>query len=499
MIFIDAIKVKVRDGQVTNRPVYVVIGVTVDGERDILGLWAGDGGEGAKFWLAGADRDEEPRGRRRVIAVCDGLKGLPEAITTVWDRTVVQTCVIHLLRNTFRYASRKYWDEMARTCGRSTPPPPRRPRPAVRRVRRQVGRPVPGDRQAVAQRLEEFVPFLDYDVEIRKVICSHERHRVDQRPLPPRGAGPRALPDRAGRAEVPVPGDPVAGPHREGPGTMGDQVEAGPQRVRHHLRRPHHPERGLTMPRPDPPLIPVSDWLVRRARSTCLLPSWLLSVVRPAGLKDRPAWLERSVASPLTGMCPPTDPVLPHVDGRRHGPWSRLGIDAHKRTHTVVAVDEHGRQLGDDARSAPRQQIISACCAGPTVRRRQRLWAVEDCRHLSRRLERDLLAAGERIVRVPPKLMANVRDSARTYGKSDPIDALAVARAALREPDLPTARLDGPDRRSGCWSTTAKTWWPNAPGSSTGCAGTCTNSTRAGSPRRVAGSAQRLRRDRRSA
>ena len=76
----------------------------------------------------------------------------------------------------------------------------------------------------------------------------------------------------------------------------------------------------------------------------------------------------------------------------------------------------------------------------------ERLWAIEDCRHLSRRLERDLLAAGERIVRVPPKLMAHVRDSARTYGKSDPIDALAVARAALREPDLPVARLDGAER-----------------------------------------------------
>jgi transposase len=71
---------------------------------------------------------------------------------------------------------------------------------------------------------------------------------------------------------------------------------------------------------------------------------------------------------------------------------------------------------------------------------------VEDCRHLSRRLEADLLAAGETITRVPPKLMAHCRDSARTYGKSDPIDALAVARAALREPGLATARLDGPER-----------------------------------------------------
>lgn len=123
-----------------------------------------------------------------------------------------------------------------------------------------------------------------------------------------------------------------------------------------------------------------------------------------------------------------------------------LGIDAHKRTHTVVAVDEVGRQLGvrvtqSTSTAAHLELVVWADRVGP-----DRRWAVEDCRHLSRRLERDLLGAGEQIVRVPPKLMAHARDAARTYGKSDPIDALAVARAALREPGLPTARLDGPER-----------------------------------------------------
>jgi transposase len=123
-----------------------------------------------------------------------------------------------------------------------------------------------------------------------------------------------------------------------------------------------------------------------------------------------------------------------------------LGIDAHKRTHTVVAVDEAGRQLGvrvTKATSTAAHLDLARWAGrfGP-----ERRWAVEDCRHLSRRLEADLLAAGEEIVRVPPKLMAHCRDSARTYGKSDPIDALAVARAALREPGLPAARLDGPER-----------------------------------------------------
>jgi transposase len=122
-----------------------------------------------------------------------------------------------------------------------------------------------------------------------------------------------------------------------------------------------------------------------------------------------------------------------------------FGIDAHKRTHTVVAVDEAGRQLACrtfETTTAAHLELLSWAETFGSQRR----WAVEDCRHVSRRLERDLLGAGQRIVRVPPKLMVDHRRSARTYGKSDPIDALAVGRAALREPDLPTARLDGPER-----------------------------------------------------
>jgi transposase len=122
-----------------------------------------------------------------------------------------------------------------------------------------------------------------------------------------------------------------------------------------------------------------------------------------------------------------------------------LGVDAHKRSHTIVAVDAGGQQLA----ATTIKTTSAAHLGGLRWAERlgdERLWAIEDCRHLSRRLERDLLVAGERVVRVPPKLMANVRTSARTYGKSDPIDALAVARAVLREPDLPAACLDGPDR-----------------------------------------------------
>ncbi|MHA6781112.1 IS110 family transposase [Pseudonocardia saturnea] len=122
-----------------------------------------------------------------------------------------------------------------------------------------------------------------------------------------------------------------------------------------------------------------------------------------------------------------------------------LGIDAHKRSHTVVVVDDVGRKLGERTLGTTTADHLALLTWAEKFGS-ERLWAVEDCRHLSRRLERDLLDAAERIVRVPPKMMAQVRDSARSYGKSDPIDALAVARAALREPDLPAAHLDGPAR-----------------------------------------------------
>lgn len=123
-----------------------------------------------------------------------------------------------------------------------------------------------------------------------------------------------------------------------------------------------------------------------------------------------------------------------------------LGIDAHKRTHTVVAIDEAGRQLGVRTTQATTTEAHLDLLRWAGEFGPERRWAVEDCRHLSRRLESDFLAAGEEIVRVPPKLMAHARDAARTYGKSDPIDALAIARAALREPGLPVARLDRPSR-----------------------------------------------------
>jgi transposase len=123
-----------------------------------------------------------------------------------------------------------------------------------------------------------------------------------------------------------------------------------------------------------------------------------------------------------------------------------VGVDAHSQTHTAAAVNgQTGEQLAVRevrAREAGHRALLTwALELGP-----ERLWAIEDCRNLSGALEQLLVAAGERVLRVPPKLMASERKKVRSFGKSDAIDALAVARAALREPDLPEARPPGPER-----------------------------------------------------
>ena len=111
VVFIDAIQVKIREGQVANRPVYLALGVTADGTRDILGLWAGEhgDGEGAKFWLRVLSEIKNRGVRDVLMVVCDGLKGLPDAVNSVWEKTIVQTCIVHLLRNSFKYASKRDW------------------------------------------------------------------------------------------------------------------------------------------------------------------------------------------------------------------------------------------------------------------------------------------------------------------------------------------------------------------------------------------------------
>ena len=171
VVFIDAMYVKIREGQVANRPIYVAVAVTVDGERDILGIWAGDGGEGAKYWLH-VLTELKNRGVKDVcLVVCDGLVGLADAVGAVWPQAIVQNCVVHLLRASFRYASRRDWPGIARdlkpiyTAATEAA--------ALDRFAEFCGRweaKYPAIVKLWENAWAEFVPFLSFDNEIRTVI-----------------------------------------------------------------------------------------------------------------------------------------------------------------------------------------------------------------------------------------------------------------------------------------------------------------------------------------
>jgi transposase-like protein len=185
-VFIDAIYVKVRDGQVGNRPFYAAIGVDLNGRRDVLGLWAGTGGgESAKFWM-NVLTDLKNRGVHDVFfVVCDGLKGLPDAVNTVFPAATVQACVIHLIRATLRYASRRYWDQLAKDLRAIyTAPTVEAAWAAFEELEEKWGKPYPAIPKMWRAAWEEFTPFLAYDVEIRRVLFStnaieslHARYR----------------------------------------------------------------------------------------------------------------------------------------------------------------------------------------------------------------------------------------------------------------------------------------------------------------------------------
>jgi len=175
VVFIDAIMVKVREGQVANRPVYLALGVTVDGQRDILGLWAGEhgDGEGAKFWLRVLSEIKNRGTRDVLMVVCDGLKGLPDAVNAVWDKAVVQTCVVHLLRNSFKYASKKDWGQVAKDIKPVyTAPSEAAALDAFAEFSAKWEKRYPAIIRLWENAWAEFVPFLQFDREIRTIICT---------------------------------------------------------------------------------------------------------------------------------------------------------------------------------------------------------------------------------------------------------------------------------------------------------------------------------------
>ena len=172
VVLIDAIFIKVRDTQVKNRPVYVAIGVDLDGQRDVLGMWVGPtGGEGAKQW---ATMLTELRNRGladALIVCCDGLKGLPESIRSTWPQATVQTCVVHMVRNSLRYASKKHWPTITRQMRDIYEAPTVDAAEAGFAAFAEQWKPIyPAMINAWEDAWNEFVPFLEFPPELRKIV-----------------------------------------------------------------------------------------------------------------------------------------------------------------------------------------------------------------------------------------------------------------------------------------------------------------------------------------
>ena len=172
VLLIDCLVIKVRGSQVANRPVYVAIGVNLDGERDVLGLWLGpSGGEGAKQWATMLTELRNRGLQDALIVCCDGLKGLPESIRITWPEATVQTCVVHMVRNSLRYSSKKHWSRITAAMREIyTAPTVEAAEARFAEFAGEWEQLYPAMIQAWRSVWPEFVPFLEFPAELRKLV-----------------------------------------------------------------------------------------------------------------------------------------------------------------------------------------------------------------------------------------------------------------------------------------------------------------------------------------
>jgi putative transposase len=172
VLLIDCLVIKVRGSQVANRPVYVAIGVNLDGDRDVLGLWLGpSGGEGAKQWATMLTELRNRGLQDALIVCCDGPKGLPESIRVAWPEATVQTCVVHIVRNSLRYASKKHWSRITKQMREIyTAPTVEAAETRFAEFAGEWQQLYPAMIQAWQSVWPEFVPFLEFPVELRKIV-----------------------------------------------------------------------------------------------------------------------------------------------------------------------------------------------------------------------------------------------------------------------------------------------------------------------------------------
>jgi putative transposase len=171
IVYVDGLRIKVRDkGAVTIKTAYLVIGVDVEGRKHALGLWIAEA-EGAKFWLSVLTQLRNRGLRDILICCCDGLSGLPEAITSVFPDTVVQTCVVHVVRNAMRFVS--YQDRKKVAAGMRaiyTAPTVEAAELELKNLDSTFGTQYPGVIDVWRRAWNEFIPFLDYPAELRRVV-----------------------------------------------------------------------------------------------------------------------------------------------------------------------------------------------------------------------------------------------------------------------------------------------------------------------------------------
>ena len=205
ILYIDALVIKVRtSGTVVNRPSYLALGVDLEGRKQVLGIWLGDGGEGAKFWLA-VLTELRARGAQDVIfCCCDGLKGLPEAIEATWPQASVQTCVVHLIRASLRYCSWKDRKQVARPQADLHRYQPGGRPGGPGHLRARARRPPSGHRRPVAQLLGAVHPLPGLPSSDPQNRLHHQPARVGQLPAAQGFQDPRSLPRRRLGAQAPA-------------------------------------------------------------------------------------------------------------------------------------------------------------------------------------------------------------------------------------------------------------------------------------------------------
>ena len=251
VLLIDAIVVKVRDSGVANRPVYVAIGVDLQGERDVLGMWLGpSGGEGAKQWAAMLTELRNRGLADALIVCCDGLAGLAESIRATWPDATAQTCVVHMVPNSLRYASPKHWGAITKAMREiCTSPTVEAAEARFEAFADDWERTYPAMIRSWRQAWDEFTPFLEFPSELRRVVYTtnaiESLNARFRRAVRHRGHSPQ----RTSRHESPLPcrHHPTQEPHQ--PDRPHQRLESHPQHPDRPLRRPHrrpHPMKTTT-------------------------------------------------------------------------------------------------------------------------------------------------------------------------------------------------------------------------------------------------------------